>query len=79
MSSKRQLAVRPGWVTILDFGDVFSIGPGNVKKGAERVLKRMRGAGAVIDDHNSAGYNGGRPKKICRISALQTEYSHLKF
>lgn len=71
------LAVKPSWVTVLSFCDVFHIGPGNLKKGAERVLKRLRAADEEIDDHNVAGANGGRPKKMCRISALQKAYSYL--
>ena len=47
------------------------------KGSAERVLKRIRDAGAVVDDHNPAGNIGGRPKEMCRISAHQNEYSHL--
>ena len=69
--------VGPGWVTVLDFCDTFSIGTGSLKKGAERVLKRLRAAGEQIDDHRDAGANGGRPKNMCRISALKKEYKHL--
>ena len=47
------------------------------KGSAERVLKRIRDAGAVVDDHNPAGNIGGRPNEMCRISAHQNEYSHL--
>ena len=47
------------------------------KGSADRVLKRIRDAGAVVDDHNSADNIGGRPKEMCRISAHQNEYSHL--
>ena len=43
----------------------------HIKGSAERVLKRIRDAGAVVDDRNSAGNMCGKPKEMCRISASE--------
>lgn len=69
------LTVRPGYVTAQDFCTVFRLGLGNKKKGAERVLKRVReeGRGANIHDWHS-GVGSRRPYKICRISDLKHCY-----
>ena len=59
---------------------MFGIGAGNVKKGAERVLKRLRegGSGANIDDWHEPGSKAGRPFKIVRLSDLRDHYLSLE-
>ena len=61
---------------VLDFCDVFEKGTGNLKKkGAGRVLKRLRDNGAQLDDLHTG--TDGRPPKLCRISDLKASYPKL--
>ncbi len=73
----REVCVRPGWVIVQDFCSVFGLGPRNLKKGAERVLKRLREAGEAVEEHR-VGNQSGRPPKIDRVSALRRVYTTLK-
>ena len=67
-----QVEVRPGYVVAQDFCMVFGLGVGNLKKGAERVLKRLRGDGCA--DHIHDWHKAGRPWKIARVSDLRRSY-----
>ena len=71
---------RPGYVTAQDFCTVFKIGIGNVKKGAERVLKRLRedGHGGNIKDWDKPGTGASRPFKIARTSDLKRSWPNLR-
>ena len=71
-----QVEVKPGWVTTQDFCRIFKIGQNNRKHGANRVHKRLRDDGAVIDSWKGGGR--GPPFKIARISALKTSYKRLE-
>ena len=64
---------RPGYATAQDFCTAFKTGVGNVKKGAERVLKRLRedGHGGNIKDWVKPGTGASRPFKIARMSDLR--------
>ena len=74
------LQVRPGYVTAQDFCTVFNIGVGNIKKGAERVLKRLRddGYGGNLQDWHKPGSGASRPFKVARVSDLKHSYPTLK-
>lgn len=72
------LCVRRGEVTVIDFCTVFQIGPGNLRKGAERVLKRLRAKNETVGDWQQTGGSGGRPFKTARVGALRREYPDLR-
>ena len=72
-----QCTVRAGWVRVLDFVRVFHLaGRQSEKKATEKVLKRMRANGNILDDDDSEAV--GRPPKIARLRDLRQLHPDLQ-
>ena len=65
-----QLKVRTGWVTVRNFVRAFDmVGRQKERKAIENALKRLRRPSAKLEDYVE---RAGRPKKIARLSDLQS-------
>ena len=60
LTDLQTIAVKPGHVLFLDFCRVFGFGVGNVKQATQRVSKRLRDDGVVLDKYNDG--TTGSPK-----------------
>ena len=71
-----QMAVKPGWVKVVDFESVFEVTPRHTpKKATQKVLKNLREDHASIKIHKDG--SAGQPPKIARISAVARAHPNL--
>ena len=67
--------VKRGWVTTMDFCEIFQLGRGNIKQACWRVNTKLRKNRCEIEHHPST--NHAPPTKRCKLSDLKHNYPDL--